>query len=279
MRSTSLALTSLVLGVSARPNHPQPNQLPVSSEAVCEGTRYINRGLVAYGFVPSDARDKVGDTLGGFGSAAAPDVSSFGRGSDGSVHGTLYATPDRGWNTEGTIDYQSRIQKFELTFKPTFGSIKNGSTNLDLDLQETILLYKGRIPTTGLDAGAIIPAGDGFPDIPAAVRSNGEVSPAMDVEGLVRLRDGSFWISDEYGPYAYHFTEQGQMDVAIAPPIAFIPFTSGVKTFLSGNPPIGSGVAAAPDPDTGRANNNGFEGLAISPVRIALVSIPPCGKP
>lgn len=258
-----LALAPLLAGASGSvPCKP----LPVSSEATCDGTKYINRGLVAYGTVASDARDKVGDTLGGFGSGIAPDVSSFGVKKDGSVSGTLYAVPDRGWNTQGSIDFQARIQKFQLEFKPTFKTVANGTSNLDLKLKDTTLLYKGKTATTGLEASSIITAKGKYPDLPAAERSNGELAPTLDQEGLVRLRDGSFWISDEYGPYIYHFSEKGQMNVAIAPPASFIPYTDGIKSFESGNPPVGSDEDAADDPVSGRVNNHGFEGLAISAV-------------
>lgn len=267
MRCHSLfALAPLLAGVSAG---PCKRSLPSASESTCDGTTYINRGLVAYGIVASDARDKLGDSLGGFGSGIAPDVSSFRLKKDGTVSGTLYAVPDRGWNTQGTIDYQGRIQKFELSFNPTFGSVKNGSTNLDLTIKDTTLLSKGDTPTTALDAGSIIPASDKFPDLPAAERPNGQVAPTVDLEGLVRLQDGSFWTSDEYGPYIYHFTKHGDMDAAIAPPESFLPYTDGQKTFLSGNPPVGSDDDAADDPITGRSNNHGFEGLAISSVSTA----------
>ncbi|KAI7594195.1 3-phytase [Hortaea werneckii] len=228
------------------------------------GTTYINRGLVAYGTVPADARDKFGDTLGGFGSAAAPDVSSFTLTKNGSIQGTIFATPDRGWNTEGSIDYQARVHKFELSFNPTFDSIANATENLALDYQDTTLLFKDDQPTTGLDADYTIPASDGFPVLPAGKTSGNGTVPALDLEGLVLLRDGSYWISDEYGPYIYHFTREGQMTVAIRPPQSLVPYTDGQLAFTSGNPPVGSGLDEADDPDSGRANNHGFEGLAIS---------------
>ncbi|CAK4030854.1 Hypothetical predicted protein [Lecanosticta acicola] len=255
--------TGPVLATNLPPSY-NGNSLPVSSQINCNGITYTNRGLVAYGTVASDARDNLGDTLGGFGSGVAPDVSSFHL-SNGSISGTLYAIPDRGWNTEGSINYQARVQKFELSFKPTFGSISNSSENLDMDYQDTTLFYKDDMPTTGLDAESTIAASNGFPVLPAGITSNGSVLPTIDQEAIVRLRDGSYWISDEYGPYIYHFSKEGQMLLAIEPPVTFLPFVDGVLNFTSGNPPLGSGAKAAGDPDTGRVNNHGFEGLAISP--------------
>lgn len=230
---TALAFSASVL--AAPPPPPPPgngpgdgSNLPVLFQTTCQGTKYINRGLVAYGTVASDARDKVGDTLGGFGSAISPDIRSFKTQKDGTISGDLYATPDRGPNTDGTVDYQGRVQKFQLTFKPTFDSLANGTENLNLTLQDTTLLTRNGQPTTGLDAGAVIPASGRFPDLPAAVRPNGNTALTLDLEGLVRLRDGSYYVSDEYGPYVYYFNKAGALQSAIRPPISFIPYTDGV---------------------------------------------------
>jgi len=54
-----------------------------------------------------------------------------------------------------------------------------------------------------LDAAFTLPAGDGFPVLPAGKAQDGTLKLAMDCEGLVLLKDGSFWISDEYGRRPY----------------------------------------------------------------------------
>lgn len=247
--------------------------LPVSHRSTCSGQAYINRGLVAFGTVASNARDQYGDTLGGFGSAISADPSSFRATSNGSISGTLFTAGDRGWNTEGSIDYQTRIHRNTLRFTPTFGQVGNGTQNLHLEYLKSTLISKGNVPATGLDADYVIAASGGFPDLPAGKRANDQLSPAIDLEGMVWLRDGSFYISEEYGPYIYHIGKDGQILQAIRPPISFIPFTDGEESFTSGNPPVGSDIEEADDPDTGRANNHGFEGLALSPVSSVSLSI------
>ena len=90
---------------------------------------------------------------------------------------------------------------------------------------------------------------------------------SVDVEGIVvDARDGSFWISDEYGPYIYHFDAVGKMIGAIQPPAAFLPIRNGNLSFSSNNPPYyDQGRKLKPvDPTSGRANNRGLEGLTIS---------------
>lgn len=64
----------------------------------CNGQFYAYEELAGYGYVSGDARDKFGDTLGGFGSAIALDQSSWAVSADGRTYtGLLWATPDRGW--------------------------------------------------------------------------------------------------------------------------------------------------------------------------------------
>lgn len=75
----------------------------------CNGQTYVYEELAGYGKIASNARDKAGDTLGGIGSSIAIDARSWRR-LGKSYTGLLYAVPDRGWNTEGTLNYQARIQ-------------------------------------------------------------------------------------------------------------------------------------------------------------------------
>ena len=72
---------------------PQPN---VVNQTTCDGKQFTYEQLAGYGFVPSNARDKYGDTLGGFGSAIALDRNSW-RKKGRSYTGILWALPDRGW--------------------------------------------------------------------------------------------------------------------------------------------------------------------------------------
>lgn len=56
-----------------------------------------------------------------------------------------------------------------------------------------------------LDADFIIPAAQGFPDLPAGKAPDGTIKLAMDCEGIVFNCDGTFFISDEYGRTTLHF--------------------------------------------------------------------------
>jgi hypothetical protein len=69
----------------------------VVNQTTCGDTTYQYTGLAGYGFIPSNATDKHGDTIGGIGSSIAIDQSSWRKlGKDGYA-GTLYTIPDRGW--------------------------------------------------------------------------------------------------------------------------------------------------------------------------------------
>lgn len=83
---------------------------------------------------------------------------------------------------------------------------------------------------------------------------DGNVLPASpygyDPEGLVALRDGSFWVSDEYGPFITHFDRWGRQIERLSPYDGTLP--AELKN---------------------REPNRGMEGLTITPDGRTLVGI------
>ncbi|KAJ9664821.1 hypothetical protein H2201_005042 [Coniosporium apollinis] len=250
----------------------------MASSVVCNGKTYKCTGLVGYGLVPSVARDKFGDTLGGIGSSVVIDPSSWKKNEDGTYRGVAWCLPDRGWNREGTLNFQNRVHKIELEFtEKSDATAENPSDpNLKLRYVDTILFTgPDDTPTTGLDANGQV-SYPGFPDLPAVTFRGdgfGQDGPesrriAVDCEGLVLGSNGTFWVSEEYGPYIYQFSSEGRMLQAIRPPDAYIPRRNGTVSFSSASLSIfdrKAGVAAIDpeDPESGRGNNQGFEGLTI----------------
>jgi hypothetical protein len=238
---------------------------PVAANSVnFQGSTFTNKGLVGVARVPSNARDKYGETLGGWGSAMAIVPGSWKQKKDGSYTGNLVAVPDRGWNTQGTLDFRGRTQHFKATLTPFYGASTPAQDQLQLDYKSLTALHYVR-PTTGLDAVKIIPGFGDVPDMPAG--EDGHL--AVDNEGIVFSGDGSFWLSDEYGPYVYHYAAGGKLLNALRPPEAFIPrrlnsHNNPVENFSANSPPIGQTYNLG-NPVSGRQNNQGFEGLAISP--------------
>lgn len=139
------------------------------------------------------------------------------------------------------------------------------------------MLFTGpdKTPVTGLDADATgFITYPGFPILPVATYvGNGFGGPgpggrriAIDSEGLVLGDDGTFWVSDEYGPYVYQFSKQGRLLQAIQPPAAFIPHRNGSVSFSANSPPLYDPTRKVipADPESGRNNNQGLEGLTVS---------------
>jgi hypothetical protein len=116
-------------------------------------------------------------------------------------------------NTQGTLNYNPRIQKLKITYTPAPDATvaKPSAANIEFKYLGTILLKdpKGE-PCTGLDPTGVAKFG-GLPDVPAATyKGNGfanntgndvRTRVSVDGEGLVLNDDGSFWVSDEYGPF------------------------------------------------------------------------------
>lgn len=201
----------------------------------CAGKTYTYNELAGYGFVRSDALDKFGDSISLSSSIAITSWSKNGS----KYQGRLYGLPDRGWNTQGTINFQPRIHEFLVTLTPnTSASAAHPSPpNVAFVYQNsTLLTGPDGTPMTGLDAdqtgGVQYP---GFPLLPAATSAGdgfGGQGPgwkrvALDPEALVLAKDGGFWIGDEYGPYIYKFDKNGKMTAAVAPPNALLPLRNG----------------------------------------------------
>lgn len=243
---TCLAAACLVLAVSSAPSFAQQPPAPTS------------QGLVASGRLPASLRDKFGETFGS-GSGMAMIPGAWRRTATG-YEGEAWLLPDRGYNVEGTTDYRARINRVGFAFDPPAAGAVVG--RLELKLLDTVLLTDETGQSmSGLDPVSVRPAKDGFPDLP--MTAAGRVS--LDPEAVVLLGDGSFLISDEYGPAIYHFSKEGRMISATLPPQALRPMRQQKLNFSSNNPGPGGPVPTPKDPETGRQNNQGFEGMALSP--------------
>ncbi|KAI9782837.1 MAG: hypothetical protein M1839_004588 [Geoglossum umbratile] len=241
------------------------------NKITCNGQDFKYKELAGYGAVPSDSRDKFGDTL-SIGSSLALDRSSWSK-KHGTYEGIVWGLPDRGWNTQGTVNAQARVHKYKFTFTPDPNATvaKPSPPNLLFEYVDTILFTgpDGK-PTTGIDP-TTTKKYPGFPEMPFATwpgdgfgfpGTGGEGVP-IDCEGLVLGKDGSFWISDEYGPFIYQFNKGGRMVKAIRPPEAAVPRRNGSVSFSAASPPIFNDKLSPipPDPQSGRSNNQGLEGL------------------
>ncbi|WP_454851445.1 esterase-like activity of phytase family protein [Rhizobium binxianense] len=260
-KSLTLRLAAAALLASAA----LPAAAFAENSAVVGGLTFVNKGLVGIGRIPANQRDKFGETFGS-GSGMAIDPKAWTK--DGaSYKGMLYLLPDRGYNAVGTVDYRPRVNTISIGFTP----VAPGATpeagkeqsGVDAKLVDSMLLLddKGN-DTTGLDPQSGVRAAEGgFPPLPQA--ENGKI--ALDDEAIIRMADGTMFISDEYGPYIYRFSADGHLAGATQPPKALLPMRKGALSFASNNPGPGASAPDPKDPETGRQNNQGLEGMAMTP--------------
>ncbi|KAG6909298.1 hypothetical protein DXG01_001242 [Tephrocybe rancida] len=275
--ASSAWLLALTQGARSFPVESRAATSPVSVSL--NGDTYINKvwqgslssepcidshqGLVAFGLIPANARDSTGDSLGGIGSGIDIKSGTWAKTAFGTFTGTLVVTPDRGFNVEGTVDYQARQHEIDFVLSPYYGTSKlsfaNAQKTLALTYKNTVLRSeRNNVKTSGLDPTAVRDAQSGFPDTATAdpelpIASTSEPHLTLDVEGLVFNPDGSSWISDEYGPYIYKYSATGQLIQTIQPPKAILPLDQNGDPFFT----------STDDPKTGRAGNKGFESLTI----------------
>ncbi len=178
---------------------------------------------------------------GGFGSAAVAHPHRAGE---------FYALTDRGPNADATDgkyfpvpNYTPRIGHFRLT---NDGKVEK--------ISEILLKNPAGQPVSGRPN----PVGKGATgEIPYDLNDNVLAYDdfGIDSEGLVAMKDGTFWVSDEYGPHIAHYKADGTEIERISP--------IGVNT----------GSRKLPAVFARRRANRGMEGLAITPDEKMLVGI------
>jgi hypothetical protein len=182
-------------------------------------------------------------------SGSANDLSGLGTGANASRLGGFgsdliydrasdqyFGISDRGPGG-GLIDFAPRLQRFSLDINRTTGAV--GGFTLTAT---TVLKDAGGTAFTGLNP----------------LLANGSVTTlgrSLDSEGLARLPNGNFLVSDEYGPAVIEVDVSGQLVRRFTTPESLVPKTAaGGADYLNGRPTI----------VTGRQDNRGFEGITIS---------------
>jgi len=177
-------------------------------------------------------------THGGYGSALVVDDND---------PTAMYSMSDRGPNVGKSCNGQSVLAFPVPGFTPEIGKFRLSGTTLTLESTITLKQANGT-PLTG------------FPH-PNAQANRTEVPAMMDCtpitqdplgidsEGLAFAEDGTFWVSDEYGPDVVHFTAAGHT----------------IERLVPGN---GLPLALAR-----RRSNRGMEGLTILPDGKTLVGM------
>ncbi len=223
------------------------------------GQTFVDRGLVGSGRLSAQTTDFLGDTLGSF-SSLAIDKARWRKVGD-HYEGILWTLPDRGRNDPAAnlfYDYAARLHRFRIRFEPYSGK----PLPADVHSQKQVSIvpdggielrdFRGQ-PFTGADPGDGTLTENGVL-LPSPHKGIGAGKISIDAESLQFTHDGSFYIGDEYAANVYFFDPQGRLRGVLVPPAAVTPRTGGQVNFNS--------LAA---PDSGRRNNQGVEGMSLSP--------------
>jgi len=140
---------------------------------------------------------------GGFGSALAPDPRA---------PGYFYLLTDRGPNAD-SLDPEKKVFPVPA-FTPQIGRFRLEGDKLVLLKVIELRNAKGK-KITGLPNPANGNTGEVAVDLDG--KPLGTDPDGLDSEGLVAMKDGSFWISDEYGPWLVHVNAKGRTIERIGP--------------------------------------------------------------
>lgn len=155
----------------------------------------------------------------------------------------IYGLTDRGPNVDGPNG--TKIEPLP-DFTPSIGefALVAGKARL---LRTIKLRAADGTPMNGL-VNSAASTGETITDLAGNVLPT---SPyGLDSEGLVAMKDGSFWVSDEYGPFVIHFSRYGREIERLSPQSGTLPAELAHRTV-----------------------NRGMEGLALTPDGKTLVGI------
>ena len=209
------------------------------------------------------------------------EIRGGGYGSDAAAHPTnsnqFYVLTDRGPNADFDGIAGKGKQFLVPNYAPSIGLFELQADGKIIKVKGIILKDSNGNPISGLPNPK---AFGGTNEVPYDV--NGQpmiVNPelpfdavsnpiktdinGLDPEGLAALKDGSFWVSDEYGPHLVHYNANG---VEIARINAFANDERN-NVMIDGKPIL------LPTEFTKRRANRGMEALTITPDQSTLVGI------
>ena len=209
------------------------------------------------------------------------EIRGGGYGSDAAAHPTnakqFYALTDRGPNADFDGIAGKGKQFLVPNYTPSIGLFELRADSKIIKVKEIILKDKNGNPISGLPNPK---AFGGTNEVPYDVHGQPmTVNPqlpfdavsnpiktdinGLDPEGLAALQDGSFWVSDEYGPHLVHYDGNG---VEIERINAFANDERN-NVMVEGKPIL------LPTEFTKRRANRGMEALTITPDQTTLVGI------
>ena len=209
------------------------------------------------------------------------EIRGGGYGSDAAAHPTnanqFYALTDRGPNADFDGVAGKGKQFLVPNYTPSIGLFELQADGKIIKVKELLLKDRQGNPISGLPNPKALGGTNEVPyDVngqPMTVNPNlpfdAVTNPiktdinGLDPEGLAALTDGSFWVSDEYGPHLVHYDANG---IEIA----------RINAFASderNNVIIHGKQVLLPPEFTKRRANRGMEALTMTPDQTTLVGI------
>jgi hypothetical protein len=181
----------------------------------------------------------------------------------------VYGLSDRGPNVDGRTDdekvlpvpdFQPRINEYKLSDGTATVEKTIGLTGTDGAPLRGLVDPQANTGETLVDInGAPLPTSD----------------HGLDTEGLVALADGTFWVSDEYGPFLVHFDAAGKELERLSPFDGTLPRELSLRTPNQGM----EGLTITPDASTlvgfmqSALKTTGLEGSAKSVAFTRIVTV------
>ncbi|MES2596278.1 MAG: lamin tail domain-containing protein [Verrucomicrobiota bacterium] len=228
-----------------------------------------NLGMVGAGRLTGSQLDGFGETMG---ASSGLSITGWGyNAGSGQFSGVFNVLPDRGYNSGAIFsNYAARVHSVPFTFTPYYGSTAVGQTQIVPTYSTTTkFTYLDNLTTkftTGLNpTGVSTIMGQSVGTVVAANGPGGaqESLISFDAEAIHVFPDGSGFVSDEYGTYICRFNASKQITKFIQLPESARPHRPvGTLEFDSINPPT-----------NGRRNNQGLEGMAVTPDNTRLLAL------
>lgn len=254
-----------VLGSAPSPAGTSPDFLTPDTSAPAgaslHGVRIVNHGMVGTGRLSGDSVDQFGETQGASSSLFITDWTWDGEAQQ--FHGTFNVLPDRGFNVDTIFsNYAARLHRVNFSFTPYYGAGPVAQNQIaPVYVDSTKFTYQDGATTkftTGFNpTGTSTLFGQQVGTVTTANGPGGEQTPllSMDAEAVYLFPDGSGYVSDEYGTYICRFNPAKQITGITQLPDAAKPYRpAGTPNFDSVTPPT-----------TGRRNNQGLEGMSVTP--------------
>jgi hypothetical protein len=215
------------------------------------------------------------------GSAGGTTLSDYGYGSSlypvpGSTSNEFYGVTDRGPNVSGPGPCGCSVLP-DPNFNPAIGKFKLDPVTSKATFEQNIALtdpagnpYSGKVNSQNN-------TGETLEDL------NGNVLATdpngYDSEGLAAAADGTFWVSDEYGPFVTHFDATGKQVGRYSPFDATLPHElsnrvpnrglEGLTVTPDGTTLVAMMQSALQQPDIGSLNAKKIAPLRITTIKLA----------